>query len=390
MADSVLLYAGLFAAGIGFLSLLRPLRFLRIRTRRAGAGILLAGIGLASAVAVWPASRHRATGPAEALDEFLPEYHFHEVHQLMVHASTQRVFQAIHDVRPDEIRWLGTLMAVRRLPEELLSGGRPPDVIPGYRLQSMERRQTMTRKFRNGPGVTEEAMVTGASLEAEYRKEEKTPVWAPERILGAYRDALERIGGREVSREEDRGATFHLERGSLNLWVEITANPTGGSFHLSSVRSESPSGEQTMIQEMLGSGFLLLREIRDHEIVFGLVHWMASGGSGVPPGRPEDFASFMEPGAVKIAANFRVEDSEGGWSKVTTETRILATDRKSKTRFGIYWRLIHPGSAIIRRSWLEAIRRRAEGRAPASARSYAPSQTWPPARIACGEPCAGG
>jgi hypothetical protein len=30
--------------------------------------------------------------------------------------------------------------------------------------------------------------------------------------------------------------------------------------------------------------------------------------------------------------------------------------------FAVYWRIIRPGSGIIRRSWLEAIKRRAEAK----------------------------
>ena len=80
----------------------------------------------------------------------------------------------------------------------------------------------------------------------------------------------------------------------------------------------------------------------------------------MPPGKAEEFVNFMDPGAVKIDANFRVEDSGSGWVKVTTETRILVTDWQAKRRFGAYWSPIHPGSAIIRWSWLEASRCRTE------------------------------
>ena len=367
MMDSVLVYAGLAAAGIGFLSVLRPLRFLGIGSRRAGAGILLFGIGFLGVGAFWPAPKLRAAGNAEALNAVLPEYHFHEVHVLMVRASPERVFRAIHEVRPEEIRWLATLMAIRRLPENLLGGDRPPEVVPGYRLRSLGRKPEITRRFRTGPAGPGEVTVTGRALEAEYQKEESAPAWTAAKILGAYRDALARIGGQEVARDEDRRSTFHLERGSRDIWVEVAADPEGRSFHLSTVERASRSSEkESMLQAMLGSGFLLLREIKDRELVVGIVERMAPGGSGTPPGQPEEFVSFMAPGAVKIAANFRVEDSGGGWSKVTTETRILATDRQAKARFGVYWRLIHPGSAIIRRSWLEAIRRRAEGQAVVS------------------------
>jgi hypothetical protein len=35
-------------------------------------------------------------------------------------------------------------------------------------------------------------------------------------------------------------------------------------------------------------------------------------------------------------------------------------------RFAIYWRRIHPGSDIIRRMWLRAIKLRAEGKSSLS------------------------
>ncbi len=45
---------------------------------------------------------------------------------------------------------------------------------------------------------------------------------------------------------------------------------------------------------------------------------------------------------------------------LTTETRVFATDSRARRRFAVYWRVIYPGSALIRRSWLDAIKRRAE------------------------------
>jgi hypothetical protein len=46
---------------------------------------------------------------------------------------------------------------------------------------------------------------------------------------------------------------------------------------------------------------------------------------------------------------------------LTTETRILASDPATRRKFARYWRVIFPGSALIRRMWLRAIKRRAEG-----------------------------
>ena len=46
-------------------------------------------------------------------------------------------------------------------------------------------------------------------------------------------------------------------------------------------------------------------------------------------------------------------------SVVSTETRVFANSAGARRRFALYWRLIYPGSAIIRRMWLRAIERRA-------------------------------
>jgi hypothetical protein len=56
-------------------------------------------------------------------------------------------------------------------------------------------------------------------------------------------------------------------------------------------------------------------------------------------------------------------------TELCTETRVVATDADSRRRFGRYWRVIRPGSALIRRNWLAAAKRRAE-RATSGARRF--------------------
>jgi hypothetical protein len=57
--------------------------------------------------------------------------------------------------------------------------------------------------------------------------------------------------------------------------------------------------------------------------------------------------------------NFHIEPGDGV-STVTTETRVIGTDETAARGFAAYWRLIYPGSALIRRMWLRAIKERAE------------------------------
>jgi len=66
--------------------------------------------------------------------------------------------------------------------------------------------------------------------------------------------------------------------------------------------------------------------------------------------------------------NFLVEPDGRGGSLLSTETRVFATDAVARRRFAVYWRVIYPGSALIRRMWLRAIRLRAEAIVPLSPR----------------------
>ncbi len=69
----------------------------------------------------------------------------------------------------------------------------------------------------------------------------------------------------------------------------------------------------------------------------------------------------MPRGAALAAMNFLVTPDGRGGSLLSTETRVFANSSSAQRRFAIYWRIIHPGSDIIWRMWLRAIKRRAEG-----------------------------
>jgi hypothetical protein len=67
----------------------------------------------------------------------------------------------------------------------------------------------------------------------------------------------------------------------------------------------------------------------------------------------------VPPNAAVATMNFLVTPDATG-SVLSTETRVFARNASARRRFAIYWRVIHPGSDIIRRMWLRAIKRRAE------------------------------
>jgi hypothetical protein len=74
----------------------------------------------------------------------------------------------------------------------------------------------------------------------------------------------------------------------------------------------------------------------------------------------EQFMAFNKPGYVKVAVNFRFISSDNNETILTTETRNKGITHKDNRTFGRYWRIIYPGSAIIRRVWLDTIKKRAE------------------------------
>jgi hypothetical protein len=118
----------------------------------------------------------------------------------------------------------------------------------------------------------------------------------------------------------------------------------------------NPAADQPILDVALRSGFLLLREERGREIVIGSV--VCCG----PRLWPRDAAEFqaLQGSVVRAVMNFHVTDEGGGMTRLVTQTRVSASDPRAERRFAVYWRLIYPGSAFIRRMWLRAIRDRAE------------------------------
>jgi hypothetical protein len=110
--------------------------------------------------------------------------------------------------------------------------------------------------------------------------------------------------------------------------------------------------DRPILEQMLARGFFLLGERPGVELVAGAIGqpWRVTESLR----RGVDFASFDEPGYVKMALGFLARDGE-----LVTETRVLATDDGARRRFRPYWLAVRPASGITRRSWLAAAARRA-------------------------------
>jgi hypothetical protein len=239
----LLVDAGLTLLLIGAVSLVRPLRPLGIRSRRTAGLWLSAGVGALVAGALLPAPLRRVSDRRWLLDDFVPEYHFSEHHEVRIHAPPDRVFAAVRTVTAREIRFFRLLTWIR-----------------APRLRS-----------------------------------------ARESIL-------------------------------------------------------APSPDRPILDVALGSGFCRLAEEPGREIVIGTLL-----GAGRASGcEPSGFAAFDRPGISKAVMNFRIEEDGPSECRLITETRVFSTDDSARRRFAIYWRVIYPGSSLIRRMWLDAVRRRAE------------------------------
>ncbi len=248
MLDSFLVYLGFTLFLAGLFSLIWPMRFLGIRTRRTAALVAAGGLLLAVIVLALPVGNKQLTAPTAKLDDWMPRWQVGERHTIRVAASPEKVFAAIHEVRANEIFLFRTLTAIRRC-------GQP----------------------------------------------------GPESIL----DAPE---------------------------------------------------EKSILDVATQTSFVLLGEDPPRELVIGTV--VGAPATVRTSGRrltPEVFRKKLPPGFALATMNFLVLPDNHGGSTISTETRIYANTPSALRQFVVYWRVIHPGSDIIRRMWLRAIKQRAEG-----------------------------
>ena len=127
---TLLVYSGLLLILVGLGALIHPIRWLRLNTRRRGAGTIAAGVILVLLAWSLPVREMRAAG-ATRLDEILPRYHFSEHHERRIAAAPSDVWRALHEVTAADIRFFRTLTTIRRLgrpgPQDILNA---PEHLP--------------------------------------------------------------------------------------------------------------------------------------------------------------------------------------------------------------------------------------------------------------------
>jgi hypothetical protein len=125
------------------------------------------------------------------------------------------------------------------------------------------------------------------------------------------------------------------------------------------VRGHDPSAffqDKRILDGFSESGYLSGGS--EHEIsMFGI--WNGQMNRRPDVRTLQELTHYREPGGVKMGYDFNVEDAGGGWSKLTAETRVAVHNDFTRGP-AIYWRLIVPGSGLLRLQWLEGIKKRAE------------------------------
>ena len=102
-----------------------------------------------------------------------------------------------------------------------------------------------------------------------------------------------------------------------------------------------------------GTGFVILAEVPDEEIVIGVAgrFWRPDGGRCLGL-TADDFAVYSRPGYAKVAWNFRLRADSPENTVLSTETRIKCFGLAALWKFRLYWSRVGPFSGLIRRQFL--------------------------------------
>lgn len=131
----------------------------------------------------------------------------------------------------------------------------------------------------------------------------------------------------------------------------------------------NPPPDTPLLQVATKTSFIVLAEEPNREFVIGTLIATPRGwrpGGNKTPEAFKALAASESPGYALAAMNFRLEDCPAAKAAslpctlLTTETRVYATDASSRRAFARYWRVIYPGSSLIRIMWLRAVKERAK------------------------------
>jgi hypothetical protein len=104
------------------------------------------------------------------------------------------------------------------------------------------------------------------------------------------------------------------------------------------------------------AGFTLLAADPPREVVLGIQGQFWKLSPNTQSVTAAEFRAPLPADIARAAWNFFVEPIGPTRCVLSTETRILCGDAESRRRFGFYWKIIRPGSGIIRHAMLAAVK----------------------------------
>jgi len=129
-------------------------------------------------------------------------------------------------------------------------------------------------------------------------------------------------------------------------------------------------------QRVQGTGFVILAEVPNEEIVIGVAgkFWRPDGGRCLDL-TAGDFIGFSRSGYAKAVWNFKLA-AAADITVLSTETRIHCFGRAALWKFRAYWCLVGPFSGLIRKAILNQVKTAAESKALKSSRHRRPESTY--------------
>lgn len=204
-------------------------------------------------------------------------------------------------------------------------------------------------------------MVAGALLPAPLQRvvspESRLDEWMPEWQFGEYHSIRIYATPEKVYRAIREVTAEDIFLFRTLTWIR---NPRLRSRQPEHILN--PPRRKPILEVAQAGGFLMLADEPPHEIVLmTVVISNAAVWHDVLETHEERMQQLTSrPGNAVATVNFRVHDTGEGSCHVSTETRVFATDSSSRRRFAAYWRVIYPGSSVIRYTWLRAIKHRSE------------------------------
>ena len=150
-------------------------------------------------------------------------------------------------------------------------------------------------------------------------------------------------------------AIRNVRAGEISLFNTLTWIRRGGRQLPESILNAGDTA--SLLDVATRSGFVYLADDAPKEVVIGTVVMHPPGARA--PLTQATFKTSLPPGYAIAAMNFAVAPDGPNSSLVSTETRVFANSAVARRHFARYWRVIYPGSALIRLMWLRAVKRRA-------------------------------